>query len=416
MEERRPVRWRLELIALFLLVLLAGGLACVTIYLMVSNYGDARPTVNLVAYVGNDGNLWLVSPDDEESRAVTTDGIGYHFPTWSPNSKRLAFLGPDDTGNPVLYGFDDTQSGPTVLFESPDAAPFYLYWSDDNRSVTFLTQEATRMALRVADADNPGKGRLLAQGAPFYWVWSPRGDELFMHVGGSRAFSEDAHLSLLENQEGAERVALKVAPGSFQAPIWSRDGQYIFYVAADDEGRDGIYKTNMESSIQTFIVPLNGPSTLVPSPDDQHIAYLELPSTSQFPPLGSAYLVDTDGENHREILADTVAAMYWSPDGSELAILTLMPGGRLRWWIYEVATQALEPLVSFVPTLEFLQTVPFFDQYHHSLTFWSPDSRYLLVSRSDGEGSEASIWIIDTTGQEAPRQIGQGTFAVWSWQ
>jgi len=26
------------------------------------------------------------------------------------------------------------------------------------------------------------------------------------------------------------------------------------------------------------------------------------------------------------------------------------------------------------------------------------------------------VWVLDTTGQEEPQQIGEGRLAVWSWQ
>jgi hypothetical protein len=125
--------------------------------------------------------------------------------------------------------------------------------------------------------------------------------------------------------------------------------------------------------------------------------------------------------------------MYWSPDGRKLALLTAAQDDegptarvrglaarqvadlRMRWWVYDIETEALEPLVSFIPTLDFVQTVPFFDQYHLSLTFWSPDSRYLVVSRRNADSEDGGIWIVDSTVQEAPRQVGDGTFAVWSW-
>jgi hypothetical protein len=54
--------------------------------------------------------------------------------------------------------------------------------------------------------------------------------------------------------------------------------------------------------------------------------------------------------------------------------------------------------------------------YHLSLTFWSPDSRYFVVTKRSNEGLDGTVWVIDTTGQEEPRQIGKGYLAVWSWQ
>jgi hypothetical protein len=77
--------------------------------------------------------------------------------------------------------------------------------------------------------------------------------------------------------------------------------------------------------------------------------------------------------------------MYWSPDSSKLALLTITRGDDgstakagglaaplpqeilLRWLIYDIKTDTLEVLTSFTPTLAFLQIVPYFDQYHRSV-------------------------------------------------
>ncbi len=388
---------------------------------------------NRIVFVGNDGNLWLVAPDGRHLTHLTTDG-GHQFPTWSPNGKWLAFIGPDEAGRPALYVSDLAAGRSRLVFTSADSTPFYIYWSPDSLALTFLTQESSTLAMRVADVQNPDYVRVMAQGDPFYWAWSPSGDQLLMHVGGSWSVSPDAHLSLLENREGAQRVELEPAPGQFQAPLWSADGQTIYYIAAAENGAEAIYQTDVATSKQSFLVPLDGPALMVLSPTGQHVAYLQVRHPRHTPAYGAAFVVNTAGGAPQRVLDDQVAAMYWSPDGKKLALLTLVssdegptaraPGLaapltrhlRYRWWVYEVETEQVRLLTSFVPTPDFEQTVPFFDQYHLSLTFWSPDSRYLLVARRDGDGDAGAIWVFDTTGQETPRQIGPGSFAVWSWQ
>lgn len=392
-----------------------------------------RDTSSRIAVVGSDGNVWLTTPDRQEITSVTTDGRGYAFPAWSFDGQQIAFIGPGGTGRPALYSYNLAREEISVLFSDSESAPFYIYWSPDNRSVTFLTQEPSTMSMRVADVDDPGTGRVMARGNPFYWVWSPEGNQLFMHVGGSRAFSPEAHLSLLENREGAHRVELKMAPGVFQAPQWSASGQHIFYIAADESGQEAIYKTDMETSVQTLITPLQESAIMILSPDDQHIAFLET-SAAQFPAFGTATIIDTAGQNARQVLNNRVLAMYWSPDGQKLALLTLSlaeedPIARtaglaalsfqfegLRWWIFDLQTDKLELLTSFVPTSDFMQTVPFFDQYYLSLSFWSPDSRYFLVTKGEVGSQAGTVWILDTTRREEPRRIGNGVFAVWSWR
>lgn len=438
MRSSRSRKLLLALLAGGLLVVVcgAGAMAFFNVAKAVSGMviTESAPLSNRIAFVGNDGNLWLAAPGKDELDSVAAGARGYQLPTWAPDSRSLAFIGPGDEGNAALFVAEGVRGEPEVLFSKPGSAPFYIYWSPDSRSVTFLTQEASSLAMRLADAENPGDDRIMAKGAPFYWVWSPSGDQLLMHVGGARAFSKDAHLSFLDNRDGAHRVELKCAPGQFQAPIWSASGEYVFYIGAGNTGGQAIYKTHMGTSRQTLIVLLSGPAYMALSPDDRHIAYLDVQSTAQFPALGTAYIVDTEGRNKRQVLKDWVAAMYWSPDGKKLALLTpaeddagptarahglaapLSVHSRYRWWVYYVETEALELLTSYVPTLEFLQTVPYFDQYHLSLTFWSPDSRYLVITRRMPQSRDGTVWILDTTGQESPHQVGEGTFAVWSWQ
>ena len=398
-----------------------------------------QPVTNQIAFVGNDDNLWLVSPDGSNLRNVTDDGRGYRFPTWAPDGRRLAFLGPNESNSSVLYISPTSKSEPVVVFNRSNSAPFYLYWAPNSQSITFLTQETSGLSMRQIDTQDPEIDRTLAEGAPFYWVWSPDSDKMLMHVGGSRTASNKAHISLLENQPDADRVELDLAPGSFQAPVWSSNAEYIYYIAADGEGQESVFRTNARTLQQDVLVDLDGLAAhLVLSPDDRHLAYLQLEGGTRAP-FGKAYLVDPENQKSKLVMEDPVASMYWSPDGSKLALLSLSranegptakAGGLaaplpqqpllLRWWIYDIETGDLEPLVSFFPTPSFLQTVPFFDQYHLSLTFWSPDSRYFLVSKGEednGSGSgDGTVWVIDTSGQQEPLKVGMGTMAVWSWQ
>jgi hypothetical protein len=436
-------KWMLGWTGIGLIILI--GLGC-SVYLAYDYIRDSirstpltislsdRTPLNHIAFAGNDGNIWLVSPTGEDLRAVTEDGRGYHFPTWAPDSRHLAFVGPDAVEEvSALYISAIGELKPKVFFKEPSSSPFYLYWAPNSTTLTFLTQETASLTMRIVDLAQPGFSRTIGQGSPFYWVWSPDDNHLLMHVGGSAAFSEEAHLSLIEARQGAERQQLELDPGQFQAPVWSKDGNYFFYIAIDERGKEAIYRSDAETLQSERVTDLGGFALMVLSPRDQHVAYLQFEQGTRVP-FGKAYLVDTAGEE-RSLLADfLIASIYWSPDGTKLALLgltraqegpTAKIGGlaaplaletQLRWWIYDVEAETLEPLVSFTPTNAFLQTVPFFDQYHLSLTFWSPDSRYFVVTKKNKDDERGSVWVFDTTGQDEARKVGEGNFAVWSWR
>jgi Tol biopolymer transport system component len=392
-----------------------------------------QPALNQIAFVGNDRNIWIVEPTGAGLRGVTTDSQGYSFPTWSPDGRHLAFIGPNEASKAALYETPASQSAAKILFDQPGAAPFYLYWSPDSKAITFLTQEAADLSLRQVEAEMPGSARVLGAGAPFYWVWSPASDKLLMHVGGSRALSDEAHISLLENRTDADRIELDLAPGKFQAPFWSADGKYFYYIAAAEE-QEAIYKTEASTLKQTLVTELDNFAYLTLSADGKHLAYVQIEPDDRAP-FGTAYLVDTDGTNKNKLLDSPVGSLYWSPDGTKLAVLTLArrddgstakAGGLaaplrqdvvFRWLVYDVAANSFETLISFTPTVDFLQTIPYFDQYHLSLTFWSPDSRYFVATREESDkNGQGTVWVLDTSGAEEPLKAGEGTLAVWSWR
>ena len=214
-----------------------------------------------------------------------------------------------------------------------------------------------------------------------------------------------------------------------QAPGWSASGKFVLYIGSDGADREAIFKTDMATSQQEMMSVLDGPAFMTLSPDDEYLAYLEVKRTEHSSALGTATILDLESAAKREILEDWVAAMYWSPNGKKLALLTPAQGGdgptarvpglaappfqrgSYRWWVYDMETESLEVLATFVPTMEFMQTVPFFDQYHLSLTFWSPDSRYFVITKGNADSRDGSVLILDTTGSTAPRQVGEGTFA-----
>ncbi len=390
------------------------------------------PLKNHIAFAGNDGNIWLIDGNGENLRPLTTAGRRFRAPTWSPDGRYLAFIGADDHNRPALFLSEAKRPNPQIFYSAPVSAPFYLYWAADSQTLAFLTQETSNLAIRTISPAIAAETTTLDEGSSFYWVWSPAGDRLFMHVGGS---APEARLSFLDNRPNADRIDLDLKPGAFQAPAWSADGQTLFYVTRTAAGGQAIVKINADSLAQETLVDLpdDAPVYLAASADNTHLAYLQAFGPEGLP-RGQVYLVNVADGLSAPVSERTALSFYWSPDGRKLALLTFrqndnqefVKGGglasplardmALQWWVYSVETDELRWLTDVNPTLDFMQIIPFFDQYHHSISFWSPDSRYLAVVNARNNIQAGTVLLVDTSGREAPRPVGEGTLAVWSWQ
>jgi TolB protein len=399
--------------------------------------------VDRIAFVSTDGNLYLTDRDGEsvEYLAVVGEGAALAHPTWSPDGKQVAFVAQRETDagiESILYAVSTVGGNSRKLYTSIDNPAFYLYWSPDSRYVSFLTQENSSLALRLAPADGSDVARVLERGAPFYWSWSPDGREMLMHIGGARRLSEDARLAILGDQPESTLDVWDDAPANFQAPAWSPDGSRLLYAGEDEGGRQALFVRQRQSGMVEKLANVSGLVRFNWSPDGRWIAFQQI-GDPKIAPLGHVFVRGvgmSDQESEvRQVSRDAAVAFFWSPDSQHLAILvpTLgedLPSTRagglaapllqeqellLRWWVVDVPDGEPRPVAAFRPTRSFLFVIPYFDQYAQSIRFWSPDGRYLVYSDRETPG-QAGIWVADVAGQEPPRRLSEGILAVWSWQ
>ena len=84
-------------------------------------------------------------------------------------------------------------------------------------------------------------------------------------------------------------------------------------------------------------------------------------------------------------------------------------------YILDIASGESRMVASFEPTDEFFTLIPYMDQYHQSMTIWSPDSNNLVISFITSDGYPA-IAVIPASGITEPRFLVEGVFAAWSWK
>lgn len=434
-------------------LIVAGAMGCSAIVLCifvallsgVSYYAaviSLSSSVDRIAYVDNDTNIQIINARGEQRVALTTDAMSskraYDFPTWSPDGRMVAFIGVDATQSEPeirLYAAPAAGGNPVTVFQSDSQFPFYLYWSPDSQRIGFLAQSQDEMMLMLGQADGKADARKIETGAPFYWGWSPDSRTLLMHTGGSRRDSHDARLTLLRWQEASSTQTLKRGPAEFLAPQYSPDGSSILYAASNDSD-DALYLADAQDGNARAIANYRGRIAFAWSPDGKKIASLVTPDDADLPHLGKISVSDAEGNHRKELVGEDALAFYWSPDSQRIAYLTLLPEDeqgcatcapklaaplaqaqslRMRWRIVNVSDSGARTLVTFAPTADFLSVLPYFDQYARSITFWSPDSRRLVYTQSEGRGN-GSVWVADVTGSDKPLHVGDGTIAIWSWK
>lgn len=396
-----------------------------------------EPVLNRIALVGKDFQIFTVSPDGEDLLQITDAELRFALPTWSLDGRRLAFTGLAHHGYGGLFVSPSSRGAPTLLAPSRQVQPIYLNWAPDSASIAYIISEGRGLALREVKLSNPESNRRRGISAGHhYWAWSPDAEGLLSHPRGNLILNRQEKTTRLVKNDAATRL--------FAAPAYSSDGKTAYYVASDAPNEPAIMALDTQKLTSKKVSSVKGYCRLVLSPDNRYLAYVQ--TSGMQPPLtGPAHLIDlTTGEKSTPVNFD-VAAIFFSPDGKRMALLTplqeaqaaaVLPGGedasregrpdhrdpmtrdvRYQWWVYDLATGESAPVASLRLTRILAILTLYYDQMYPSHSFWSPDSRSLVTaSQPLGQGATAQVWVLDADGKKPPLAVADGRFAVWSPQ
>ncbi len=404
---------------------------------------------NQIVLIDPAGQVCVADPADGRQQVVLpATAAAYQFPAWSPDGHYLAAIGATAAEGVLQVVAAHAHPGnpaTRTLYRHAEERPFYLYWSPDSSTVSFLAAHPAGLALHLARADGSAHG-VLTVGQPCFWQWSPRAAQVLVHTG---ADGLDARLEFLPAHVASSVGVPPSQPvhqarvGLFQAPAIAAGGDQWAYTV-QERGRSRLV-VGCPSAAEKLSVPHAGGLAMGWSPVQPLLAYVCPPVAARHF-YGPLHLLDVlTGDVRMLTLADEVVlAFFWSPNGRYIAYLVLdepmfvprlrgrpatngvNPNGNgyhppvrhrddpmLQLWLVEVATHERRMLTRFQPSEEFVaQFLPFFDQYALSHRIWSPASDALVIP---GGSDEVQIMVVPLGGGQ-PYPIAAGRVAFWSWQ
>jgi len=263
--------------------------------------------------------LWLARTDGSEHYKLTDADRSESGARWSPSGDRIAFRASTDEGTEIFIYW--VESGKVARISQLERSPGGLSWSPDGKQLAFSMHVPEPAPTLAQPPKKP-------QGAD--WAEWPRVETRLKHEADGSGYLEPGydHLFVIPAEGGTAR---QITSGNYHhhaSPVWSEDGEYLFFSANRhedwmyDRRNSEIYRVHLSNGEITPLTNRKGPDGgPALSPGGSRLAYLGYDDQVQTYQLNHIYLMNADGTGKRRIetgLDRNPYGLVWDAEGEGL--------------------------------------------------------------------------------------------------
>ncbi len=253
--------------------------------------------------------LALIDLDSSIQQRLTESKYTDHYPEWSPDGSRIAFISTRRSGSGAAELYTMAADGSDVQLV---ASTLKVAHTQDRRTVWYTNAESTRIQGKSAEEVNETESAWLGGLAFAPPAWSPDGERIAFLVDEGRSWPYRKILYTVR-VDGTEMTRIAGIAGELQPPhnsgdtalvlpAWSPDGGRLAFVMANEEGKPtGIYTVRPDGTDLRQEIPEWWTADGVLSPDGTRIAfYIPGDAQSSVPP--QLYTMARDGADRRDLI------------------------------------------------------------------------------------------------------------------